>query len=314
MIWARRRGMEAMLALGAVLAFVSPARAWDPVGHMIINQIAWDHLTPAARTGVEKELAAFNKEHDTAYDFVTAGCWMDDIRGESRAYNTWHYIDLPYNEDGDPFPVDWQVNGLWGMKHCLAILRGERKDPEIDQAQALVMLTHLVGDFHQPLHTTSRKGDAGGNGVSVPNIQDANVVIFPKWKNLHYFWDTSYRRTVRDGEVVELYPEPAYSADEPVTRHQKSLPLIREQAKAMAETQAGKTLPTGGDMKSWVRESHALGYADGYQKLPGGDATNPVTLDATYVETARTISQQRLIQAGLRLADLLNQTYQLPKR
>lgn len=302
-----RRGISGLLAMAAILGFVSPAQAWDPGGHMIVNQIAWDHLTPTARAKVKKDLEVFNKEHDTAYDFVTAGCWMDDIRGKTRAYNTWHYIDLPYNAAGDPFPVDWQVNGLWAMRHCLAILRGERKDPEIDKAQALVMLTHLVGDLHQPLHTTSREGDAGGNGVSVPNIQDANVAIFPKWKNLHYFWDTSYRRTVRDGEVVALYPEPAYSTDEPVARHQKSLPLIREQAKTLVA--AGKRLPTGGEMKSWVEESHALGYADGYQKLPGGDAANPVTLDAAYVDNARAISQQRLVQAGLRLADLLNQTY-----
>lgn len=309
MIATRRRKIFALLALAVGCVFAGSVQAWDPVGHMIVNQIAWDHLTPSARTAVEKQLETFNQEHDTAYDFVTAGCWMDDIRSQSRKYRTWHYIDLPYNEDGTPFPVDWQVNGLWAMRHSLAILRGERKDPEIDQAQALVMLTHLVGDLHQPLHTTSRNDDAGGNGVSVPNIEDANVVNHPKWRNLHYFWDTSYRREVRDGKVMEIHPESAAGAEDPVAYHKKSLPLAHAQAQALVAAQSEKKFATGGELKSWVEESHALGYIEGYQKLPGGDAANPVSLDAAYVDNARAISQQRLVQAGLRLAELLNQTY-----
>jgi hypothetical protein len=304
------RGFFLVFVLAVFAAINSPALAWDPMGHMIVNQIAWDRLTPKARADVKKSLAAFNKKNATDYDFVTAGCWMDDIRGKTREYNTWHYIDLPYNPTGTPFPVDWQVNGLWAMRHCVAILRGERTDPDIDKDQALVMLTHLVGDLHQPLHATNRNGDAGGNGVSVPNIQDANVEIFPKWRNLHYFWDTSYRRTVRDGDVVELYAEPVHLVDQPVARHQKSLPLVREQAAAFQKSPSSKEIVAGGDLKSWVEESHALGYTEGYQKLPGDAESTVVTLDDIYVDNAREISQKRVTQAGLRLAGLLNEISQ----
>lgn len=302
--------MKRAFLLLAVCGFLAaPARAWDPLGHMIVGQTAYDHLTPAARTAVDAAVAAFNEKHQTAYTFVTAGCWMDDIRGKTREYNTWHYIELPYNLEAEPFPVAWQVNALWAIRLCSDIISGKRTHPGVDREQALVMLTHIVGDIHQPLHTTSRANDAGGNKVVVPNIQDAKVAVFPNWRNLHYFWDGAYRRTVRDGKVVELYAEPPALAEDPVRGHNAAQPLAREHSTALQKTYAAETYPADGDPEAWVKESHRTGYTEGYQKLPGGDAANPVELDAAYVGNAREITRQKLVQAGLRLAALLNTLY-----
>lgn len=299
---------RAVLFLAIVAALAIPARAWDPVGHMIVNQIAYDHLTPAAKARVDKSVAAFNAKNQTNYTFVSAGCWMDDIRGRTKDYNTWHYIDLPYNLEGEPFPVDWQVNALWGIRLCTDIITGKRTEPGIDKDQALVMLSHMVGDIHQPLHTSNRD-DAGGNKVDVPNLQDPKTDLFPHWKNLHTFWDTSYRRKFENGKVVELLLEPPYTQEEPIAGHNAAAPVIREQADAFQKNYSSEKYPATGDPVFWIKESHRTGYTEAYQKLPGGDASNPVELDAAYVDNARGISQQKLVQGGLRLAALLNEIY-----
>jgi hypothetical protein len=275
---------------------------------MIVCQEAYRHLTPAAQAGVDAAVDAFNRKNGTAYTFTSAGCWMDDVRAKSREYNTWHYIDLPYTPEGTPLPDPDTRNALWAIRHCLGILNGRTTDPSIDKAQAVVMLAHLVGDIHQPLHTTSRN-DAGGNKVKVPNIEDPLVDAFPHWRNLHYFWDTAYRRAVVAGKVVPLYPDPPTLKSQPVEGYNAALPMIREQTDALEKIHLPDTYPADGAPEDWVIESHRTGYAAGYQELPGGDAANPVELDAAYVDRAREISQQKLIQAGRRLAALLNDAF-----
>lgn len=302
--------MKTFLCLAAaLLALALPAAAWDPIGHMIVGQTAYDNLTPAAKKAVDESVAAMNKKNGTEYTFVSAGCWMDDIRGQTKEYNTWHYINLPYTPEGTPLPGPAEENALWGILLMSDIIAGKNTRAGLDKDDALFVLIHLVGDIHQPLHTTSRD-DAGGNKVDVPNLKDPAVVIFPTRKNLHTFWDTSYRRVFKDGMAAELYPEPPYLIDEAVKGHNKAAALVREQAGELRKGYDPALFPATGTPGEWILESHRQGYAQGYGKLPGGDASNPVTLDAAYIDQARELANQKLIQAGLRLANLLNSLYQ----
>src|SRR5262249_18363782 len=67
-----------------------------------------------------------------------------------------------------------------------AVLATESNDPKLEKLKSydLSWLLHLVGDVHQPLHSTTRvsttkpDGDDGGNGVKL---------TWPA--NLHTFWD-----------------------------------------------------------------------------------------------------------------------------
>lgn len=295
--------------MGAVFG---PAQAWDPIGHMLVTQSAYGQLTPSARAAVDLSLAEFNKKQNAAYTFVTAGCWMDDIRGTHKEYAPWHYIELPYTREGEPFPVAWQVNALWAIRHCEAILKGDRTDPNVDKDQALVMLLHLVGDVHQPLHTVSRNNDAGGNKVVVPNIEDAMVEAFPNRRNLHYFWDSAYRRTVKDGKVVETLVEPPFLPSDPARGHALALPMAVEHAAGLEKTYQPDKYPATGTPEEWVKESHMQGFDNVYQKLPGGESANPVELDQPYVDNARALAEQKLIQGGHRLAALLNALFPGP--
>jgi len=302
-------GKRLALWLALLAGWTASAGAWDAFGHMLVCQTAYDHLTPPAKAGVEKSLAAFNAKNGTSYTFVTMGCWMDDVRGKTKEYNTWHYIDLPYNMEAEPFPDAKLVNALWAIRLCTDILSGKRTDPLVDKDQALVILAHLVGDIHQPLHATSRDNNAGGNKVVVPNIVDAKVEVFPNWKNLHYFWDCSYRRAFKAGTVGEVYPEPPYAMEDALPGHAAAQPLARAQSTELQKNYAPEKYPANGDPEFWVKESHRLGITEGYQKLPGGASANPVELDLAYVDNARELARQRLVQAGLRLAGLINELY-----
>jgi hypothetical protein len=171
------------------------------------------------------------------------------------------------------------------------------------------MLIHLIGDVHQPLHTVNRN-DFGGNKVVVPNIHDAMVEAFPNRKNLHYFWDSSYRRVMKDGQAVESFTSPPYLPSNPALSHANALPLVVGHTARLEKSHQPDKYPATGSPEDWVRESHAQGYDHVYQALPGGDAANPVTLDETYVDNARALAEQKLIQGGHRLADLLNELFQ----
>jgi len=295
-----------LLALGMGIAHA--AWAWDPVGHMLVNQIAYDRLTPLAKMRVDQSIDAFNRKHHTGYTPVMVSCWMDDIRGKTKEYNDWHYIELPYTLEGTPFPTGGKPNVVFGIDLCIDIINGRQTYPGIDKDQALVMLTHLVGDVHQPLHATSH-GDLGGNKVKITNLEDPIVAATPDRANLHYFWDTSFRRVFEDGKAKESYLEPPYLYDQPIPGHRQALPLVKEQAALLLKAHPPAADLPQGDAHSWAAESHALGFTLGYQQLPGGDSANPATLDQAYTDNARNCAQQRVVTAGIRLANLLNQLY-----
>ena len=77
------------LRLGLLALFLPAlAQAWDAAGHMLVGEIAWQQMTPAAR----EKAAALVQPLDTRftegrpYNFITAGCWMDDMRGLGRDF------------------------------------------------------------------------------------------------------------------------------------------------------------------------------------------------------------------------------------
>lgn len=285
------------------------ACAWDAVGHLIVGQTAYNNLTPEARAAVDASIESFNKKHGTDYTFVSSGCWMDDIRSETKKYNAWHYINLPYNPEAKPFPGREETNVLSGIRLCEAILRGERTHKEIDQDQALVMLIHLIGDVHQPLHTTSHNNDAGGNKVWVRNMKDAILETFPRWRNLHYFWDCAYRRTLSDGVIVETIEAPVALIQDPPRGRQEVLPAIGKESDLYKEKYNSAEYPTDGNPKDWIIESHRTGILEAYKKLPGGESGRSVELSEPYVINARDITRQKLVQGGLRVAVFLNELY-----
>lgn len=299
----------------AVLAFLAmPALAWDPLGHMLVGQIACDNLTPIAKTAVDAAIARFNAEAkpDAPYSFITAACWMDDIRSrtepEFKQYAVWHYVNLPFTPDGMPVPdASAGPNVIFGVEKTQDILAGKAADPAIDKDQALVMLLHFTGDVHQPLHTTGRADDAGGNKVKVANLKDPLAdLIFSTGGNLHFFWDSAYRRIYKNGDAAVSCEAPLCDRTTPVAGHNESAALVRAQATALEKKYPPSILKEQGNALSWAKESHALGYTLGYGALPTTSGGRPVKLTQSYVDNARNAAEKRIVLAGYRMANFLN--------
>ncbi len=313
------RLLPTLFGAALLAASILPARAWDPVGHMLVSQIACDQLTPAAKAQLDAAIARFDTKdhpHDRPYDSVTAACWMDDIRSrpDTKPFAAWHYVTLPFTPEGLPAPDGSSgPNVIWGIQKCEAILAGRETDPAIDKDMAIVILIHLVGDVHQPLHTTSRGEDLGGNKVKIANLKDPLVdLIFSKGNNLHFFWDSSYRRVYRQGDATVLYEPPLHERAKPVAGHLAAMDIIRREATALEKKYPRAMFREQGDAASWAKESHGYGYDLGYQKLPTTSGDRPVKLTQAYVDAARACAEQRIVIAGYRLGNLLNEILVTP--
>jgi hypothetical protein len=315
-----------LIALMTLVFRVSPASAWDSLGHMLIAQIAEDQLTPEARAAIDQSMARFNEakrgefpSDEGTYNMVTASCWMDDIRSLRDKYDfgPWHYINLPLNEQETPLSEsEYEPNVRWGVQRCADIISGKAEDPQIDKDQALVMLLHLAGDTHQPMHTANRNNDLGGNKVELKGVElTKEEKLFSKKQeaNLHAFWDSSYRRVFRGTKAEVLYEALLYDKDKPVTGHAAEKDLIRREADAIMKKYPPTVVTEEKDVAGWVQESHDAGYEVAYGKLPNQSKTgDSARVDEHYVSAARDLAQQRVAIAGYRLGALLNQIYGAP--
>lgn len=264
------------VALGAARAF-----GWNAAGHMVIAEIAWMHLRPEVRVECER-LAKVNPTHQ-AYDFITAAAWADDIRSTRKETADWHFINLHFRLDGQPVlnrPTSPNVVEAIESQSKLLV---DRTRPDRVRADALRFLVHLVGDIHQPLHTTARdsnafpRGDRGGNDFKLG--RDASP------GNLHALWDGG----------AGLFP----AIDRPLNALTRQ--LIDVQAKTIS---ALVPEPSAEDLNKpvdeWADEGSRLSQRFVYQTPEGKPPT------AAYLAAARTYCAQEAGLAGYRLADLLN--------
>jgi hypothetical protein len=159
-------------------------------------------------------------------------------------------------------------------------------------SQELAFLIHFVGDVHQPLHAITN-GDRGGGcqPLSKPLVHhDGNQDM----TDLHIAWDIDTVLAAMKG-------------------HGGS-----EQATATAlflRFKNGATV-TQGTPADWTRESNALAKSAIYDTLSiahhasiGGDCVTgikPVTMTSAYLQSNVAIVEQRLMEAGIRLSNLLN--------
>ena len=300
-------------AVFAIAWSLSWVHAWDPLGHMLTMKIACASLTPQARLELDAALARFNaKENpDSPYDALTAACWMDDVRSKTREFNEWHYVNLPPTREGLPVPEGSRSKPdlIWALARCEKIVKGSAEEDGVDRDKALVMLLHLGGDIHQPLHATQRN-DQGGNRTRIANMRDEQAdLMFSKGGNLHFFWDSAYRRRFLDGEAGVAYAAPLFPPQTPVAGHNLAREIVDRVAAELQQKHPPESLgyPTTGSARDWALESHRLGYDLGYEKLPAFSPGEPVKLDQDYVDSARDCAEKRIALAGYRLGALLNQ-------
>jgi hypothetical protein len=270
--------MRAWSFVAAVALLVpAPAFAWGKTGHRVVAAIADTELSGLARAQIAQILGPGENLADVAN-------WPDEMRSDPLPYwqktsPPWHYVTLNgISYDHAPPEGD-----------ALAALNGFRKtlqDPNAslaDKRLALRFVIHLVGDLHQPLHV-GKCCDRGGNEVK--------VTWFGKSTNLHSVWDSA------------LVEEEQYSFSELADKLERH--TSDEQRIAWWDI----------NPRDWISESAQ--YRETVYPAPAeasgkkGKAKLPA-LSYAYAYKFTPLMEQRLSQAGVRLAAFLNDIYAQPR-
>lgn len=296
-------------AIVVAFAALAPwaAQAWDAAGHMLVGQIAWEQMTPAARVRAAELVKTLDARfiEGQSYNFVTAGCWMDDMRALGRDYpwSKLHYVTIPWTATGLPAEIPPAPNVVTGIEDTIRTLRDPQATPA-QRTEALGMLTHFLGDIHQPLHTTDRNNDRGGNALLISGVPFSDLMS-KQGRNLHTFWDKAFRFDGEGPAIVEVWAGPS-------TAKRPSGPgegMIAEQAKKISARFPREKLPElagATDGAAWAKESHLVGCLHAY---PAGEPSDPMeirVLTPAFAKAAQEIANRRIALAGYRLGDLLN--------
>jgi len=266
-------------AAAAGIAFTpSPALAWGKTGHRVVAALAEAQLSGLAKAHVKELLGVESLDE--------AATWPDEMRSDpspfwQKASGPLHYVTL----NGvvyDHAPPEGDA--LEALARYGATLRNPNASLAEKQL-ALRFIIHLVGDLHQPLHA-GKCCDKGGN--------DVKVKWFGKDSNLHSVWDSS----LVDDEQLSFTELTAK-----LQRHTSSEDVIRW---------------WNVNPRDWVSESAQIRDTV-YPAMPPAGSTDkdgrPAVpeLSYSYVYKFTPVMEQRLKQAGVRLAAYLNSIYAEPK-
>lgn len=290
----------------AALAISAKAHAWDAAGHMLVDQIAWTQTKPEVRARVEELAKTLENTYNDGqpYNFVTAGCWMDDMRSKKDyAWSKWHYVNIDWTADGVAFVLPEPPHVVWAIGESSKALKAPETTTE-NTAEAVAMIMHFVGDIHQPMHATDRS-DHGGNGVLIHGVTFSD--LWPgSVANLHAFWDKAFRFDKADGKIAEAWhgpnvPERPKTAEEGVIAEQAAKIIAKYPASSLT-AELARLDPVG-----WARESHSLGCVSGYPAgfEPGDHEV--VELAADFAAQSREVAERQIAVAGCRLARVLNE-------
>jgi nuclease S1 len=254
------------LLIAALL--VSPSvLAWSVTGHRIVGTLAQERLSPAAQAEVSRLLAG-----EPTPTLAGVATWADELRDSDpdrgKLTGSWHYMNFPRG-DCSYVPARDCADGkcvIAAINRQFLVL-ADRTRPDAERTEALKFLVHFVGDVHQPMHGAFAD-DRGGNDYQV-NYQG-------KGTNLHATWDRLILNTrkLEPADYAKLLDaQPALPRD-PTRRSDR--PAVDWALESCRIVSAGDVYP----------KSHVI--------------------TEQYLLAHRPIEEQRLRQAGDRLADMIN--------
>lgn len=184
--------LACVLALSG--AFVSTnALAWGADGHRAVGAIA-DKLLKG--TDAEKHIKELLLPGETLESIAN---WPDCVKGNycgpqsqemidyvnaNPKHSEYHYTDVPFSEEHyhDHGVGTTEDDIVQTLKEAIAVLRGqddEKSNPHhFTKRQALILLTHMTGDIHQPLHVGAAYVGADGKFVVPAKQGDIDTVGF----------------------------------------------------------------------------------------------------------------------------------------
>jgi hypothetical protein len=253
--------MRSLFLLGIIILISSTQIfGWGQTGHRVTGRIADLYLNKKAKKELERILSG--------QSLAMASTWMDEIRSDST-YDyaiDWHWVTIQDGESYEQSKKNKNGDVIQTIERIITELKSKKLNVR-QEAEAVKMLIHLIGDIHQPLHVGGGN-DRGGN--------DVKIMWFRVDSNLHRVWDTDM---IDDTKLS--YTEFAESLERP-----EDIKLKRWQKSSV---------------RDWAKESVS------YRKQVYGYKTGKLGYEYSYNHLH--IVRLRLLQAGIRLAAVLNEIY-----
>lgn len=333
MRWLQRSLVVSLLGLYLLGLFSPALLAWSDKGHKMVASIALRQLDLAEREKIlailkhhprwkeefadrmPEEVRTGDAAAQLEWSLQQAAIWPDIAReyeNETRDKfhrSTWHYInhgiyldekereqfqkDFPTGSFEMPDNAEGITNVIQALKFTRKAMKSSEDTSAADRAVYLAWIFHLVGDLHQPMHSTSMyssklfpTGDRGGNEIAL--VQRTN---------LHALWDSlpgSGKVTLKE------------SRDAALTL------LIDDEFKKLGEAARGQL-----NEEVWLKESQQFAqthvYTDevlaplrNYTSLEDLKS-NPIGLSKDYLQSGGKIAKRRVIEAGYRLGAVLKE-------
>jgi len=344
-----------VLALGAAFA-TGNVLAWGNDGHRAVGAIA-DQLLKGSVAQLEISKLLLPGE-----SLEKIANWPDCVKGtycgpqtpEMLAYvaanpkhSEYHYTDIPFQNahyhDHDVGSADDDI--VQTLKQAILVLQGKddavTNPHQFTKRQALILITHLVGDIHQPLHVGAAFVARDGRFVvPITQAQVDEVAIFDARGGNNLLLDDAKITALSDASIPAPLPVEEDTA-KPASTYPKSAtrPLhsywdstvvdyaMRRLSTRTPEQFARKVIASGpqvsvntGDPVTWPYQwadqslaASKIAYADvvagpaTQQTSRKGDVYNvwALTVPDNYPVPSSALAKQQLIEGGYHLASLL---------
>jgi len=320
------RAAMAVVAGAAALCITSPALAWGYDGHRAVGAMA-DQLIRGSNA--EKQVKALLLPGESLEKIAV---WMDCIKGttagdacgpqtpEMLAYvqanplhAEYHYTNLPFQA----LAYQQRAVGAKGhdivqsMRQAVWVLQGKDgaavNPHKFTKRQALLLLAHLAGDLHQPLHVGNAYLDKQGayvapvkpeqvDDVAVFSTAGGNALLLEGSRSLHNYWDyllVEYAMKRGEAQTPEQYARMALAGKPVVAEFDGDpaewAPLLAAEALAVSK-RAHAGLKVGPMQAVPTRETRVSWQ---------------VTAPDDYAVTSAALVKEQLAKAGIRFAAML---------
>lgn len=182
-----------VLAAVLMLPVCLPASGWGAKGHDIVASVAERHLTPRTKRELKKIL--------DGRSIIYSSSWMDSVQNSPYwkdgydATKTWHYANVDEGETYRSMQKNPKGDVVTALDSLTREFRKNRRTmPDSLQSDCIMMIVHMVGDLHCPMHA-GHLSDLGGNRVKVK--------WFGQNTNLHSVWDSRLIESARKWSYTE---------------------------------------------------------------------------------------------------------------
>lgn len=284
------RNIACTILLMVAMSLPGAAFAWGETGHRVVCQIAYDELSADARAVVDRLISL-----DSDFESFAESCLFADTPERIRWRD--HFLNVPRSTRsittyGCPLAETCVLSAI--RSDFLVLLDPESSDT--DKLLALKLLGHWVGDVHQPMHV-SFQDDRGANSNKV----ESDLVEDPEFANLHGVWDyliISFSLGEDARSIAEGLHQSISSQQRDAWRYDSPIEWANESYQLTISTRANYC----------VQQQGACWYDISNMMLDQEEDWRSLVIDADYLRRNAPAVRQRLQQAGVRLAHLLNKS------